>query len=326
MPKDFRGFYLKTGDIAGSLDNIAIATFEDLDGSFVMTDGTAYLYSFDSSATNAESDPMYIRPEDYGAGPGVHVLQSLGCNNLTVEGGIENGLVINNAGDDFDFNVESVTEANALFVQGSDGFVGIGTGTPDAAMHIVADPNLSNGLVKIQVADGSPNDSCGYTMWAKATGASTNARNWSLMCNYNNYGSLEFMVSSSSSGNPNSTVLNMSRSGNVGIGTTAPVCDLDVNGGIATATTAKTAAYTATVNDHLITAKNTSGSSYDISLPAAATAEGLELIIKSENDSVDNIGVNPNGSELVDNSSTSLVLTPGDAVTVKCDGTEWWVI
>ena len=42
----------------------------------------------------------------------------------------------NSPGNDADFRVEAVGEANALFVQGSDGHVGIGTGTPDANLHV----------------------------------------------------------------------------------------------------------------------------------------------------------------------------------------------
>lgn len=44
--------------------------------------------------------------------------------------------VFNEAGVDIDFRVEAVGEANALFVQGSDGYVGIGTGTPASALQM----------------------------------------------------------------------------------------------------------------------------------------------------------------------------------------------
>jgi hypothetical protein len=40
------------------------------------------------------------------------------------------GAVFNEAGADVDFRVESDTVDHALFVQGSDGFVGIGTSSP----------------------------------------------------------------------------------------------------------------------------------------------------------------------------------------------------
>jgi hypothetical protein len=46
------------------------------------------------------------------------------------------GAVFNESGADVDFRVESDTDANALFVQGSDGFVGIGTSSPAALLHV----------------------------------------------------------------------------------------------------------------------------------------------------------------------------------------------
>jgi hypothetical protein len=46
------------------------------------------------------------------------------------------GAVFNESGADVDFRVESNTNANALFVQGSDGNVGIGTSSPDELLHI----------------------------------------------------------------------------------------------------------------------------------------------------------------------------------------------
>ncbi|MBP52734.1 MAG: hypothetical protein CMI27_06270 [Opitutae bacterium] len=45
-------------------------------------------------------------------------------------------VVINNPGIDSDFRVESDNSANALFVQGSDGFVGIGTSSPSQKLHV----------------------------------------------------------------------------------------------------------------------------------------------------------------------------------------------
>ena len=45
-------------------------------------------------------------------------------------------LIINEAGDDVDLRVESDTNQNALFLRGSDGNVGIGTGSPDSTLHV----------------------------------------------------------------------------------------------------------------------------------------------------------------------------------------------
>jgi hypothetical protein len=44
--------------------------------------------------------------------------------------------VFNDPGNDYDFRVESDTNTHALFVQGSDGNVGIGASSPDAQLHV----------------------------------------------------------------------------------------------------------------------------------------------------------------------------------------------
>jgi hypothetical protein len=48
----------------------------------------------------------------------------------------DGGAVFNEASADVDFRVESDNDANALFVQGSDGFVGIGTASPAAKLQV----------------------------------------------------------------------------------------------------------------------------------------------------------------------------------------------
>tara|TARA_R110000782_G_scaffold188772_1_gene278786 strand:- start:147 stop:1574 length:1428 start_codon:yes stop_codon:yes gene_type:complete len=48
-------------------------------------------------------------------------------------------VVINEGGADVDFRVESDTQTHALFVQGSDGKVGIGIGSPTSLLHVSGD-------------------------------------------------------------------------------------------------------------------------------------------------------------------------------------------
>jgi hypothetical protein len=59
--------------------------------------------------------------------------------NLTVDG----GAVFNEAGADVDFRVESDTNANALFLEGSSGNVGIGTSSPSKVVHVKASSDSS---------------------------------------------------------------------------------------------------------------------------------------------------------------------------------------
>jgi hypothetical protein len=56
------------------------------------------------------------------------------------------GAVFNEAGADVDFRVESDTVDHALFVQGSDGFVGIGTNSPTTALQVGDGTGTANWL------------------------------------------------------------------------------------------------------------------------------------------------------------------------------------
>ena len=58
--------------------------------------------------------------------------------NVGGDSSLDGAVVINETGADKDFRVESDISANALFVQGSDGRVGIGTGSPTSPLHIIA--------------------------------------------------------------------------------------------------------------------------------------------------------------------------------------------
>jgi hypothetical protein len=51
--------------------------------------------------------------------------------------------VFNDPGNDYDFRVESDTDTHAFFVQGSDGFVGIGTSIPARKFHVSRDNSSS---------------------------------------------------------------------------------------------------------------------------------------------------------------------------------------
>jgi hypothetical protein len=80
----FRGFTALTGGGTGALDKIPIAELTNGDIGFVATDTYFYVYKFNSTATNAESSPNYIRPDDY-ATAGVWVLT--GLYGVTLKGG-----------------------------------------------------------------------------------------------------------------------------------------------------------------------------------------------------------------------------------------------
>jgi hypothetical protein len=146
------------------------------------------------------------------------------------------GVIINEDGADADFRVESDTNANALFVEGSSGNVGIGTSSPLRKLH-VASVGEGNGVsvsgsapnISITNADTEPNTNTITSVFALATSAG----NYSL-----NAGEAAWLGSGASRGNfivnPNysgagvKNIILQPTSGNVGIGTTSPSYNLTV--------------------------------------------------------------------------------------------------
>jgi len=99
---------------------ITISTASDTSGAIYFADGTTGSQAYQGGIGYNHSDSSIF----------------------LVEGGVVNikfgatEYVFNEAGVDRDFRVESDTNTHALFVQGSDGNVGIGTTSPSQAMHI----------------------------------------------------------------------------------------------------------------------------------------------------------------------------------------------
>ncbi len=60
-----RAFTGKTGGTSGMLDSISVSSLANNDLAIVFDVSTMYYYKFNSSATDAENDPDYIRPDDY---------------------------------------------------------------------------------------------------------------------------------------------------------------------------------------------------------------------------------------------------------------------
>lgn len=68
-----------TGGTAGALDAKAVATLSEGDIAFVATGSVLYVYRFVAAATDAESSPSRIRPDDY-ATAGVWYLQNVSAD------------------------------------------------------------------------------------------------------------------------------------------------------------------------------------------------------------------------------------------------------
>ena len=107
------------------------------------------------------------------------------------------------------------------------GSVGIGTISPNAKLDI---EGTGGELLRLKDTDGS------YTALTLYNGAtSTDSRNWGIYNNGYNYGDFNIVSSTTNTGNPditNATRLTISKSGNVGIGTTSPGAKLNVAGDI----------------------------------------------------------------------------------------------
>lgn len=68
----------------------------------------------------------------------------------TAGASLDGAVTINDSGADVDFRIESDTNANAFFLQGSDGFIGVGTGTPSYLLHLAASSTTDGPQIRLQ--------------------------------------------------------------------------------------------------------------------------------------------------------------------------------
>jgi hypothetical protein len=121
------------------------------------------------------------------------------------------GAVFNESGADVDFRVESDTDANALFVQGSDGFVGIGTSSPQEQIH-----SYAGGSNALRVSGGANNNK-------KVEIGYDNTNGPYIKAGSSGETGLQFYVDNTS------LAATIDSSGNVGIGTSSPLSSFHVS-------------------------------------------------------------------------------------------------
>ena len=112
----------------------------------------------------------------------------------------------------------------------------------------------------------------------------------------------------------------------VGIGTTAPLSTLDLQGGLILKRTARTADYTVTANDYLI-AYTALAAQRTVTLPNALCQNGRMFVIKDEsgNAAVNNIVIDPEGATTVNGAATFAVDSPYNSVDVYCGDGAWYI-
>jgi hypothetical protein len=128
------------------------------------------------------------------------------------------GAVFNETGADVDFRVESDTVDHALFVQGSDGFVGIGTSSPANKLTVRADDTFAQDSSGQIVIRGSSNNSEKLSIGFDTT---------------SDYGYIQAIETDVAA---RSIALNPF-AGNVGIGTSSPSEKLEIAGAASASST-----------------------------------------------------------------------------------------
>jgi len=63
-----------------------------------------------------------------------------------------------------------------------------------------------------------------------------------------------------------------------------------------------------------------------INLPAAASNSGKTYDVKKEDSSANAVTLDGNGVETIDGATTFALTHQHESVTVRCDGTEWWIL
>lgn len=109
-----------------------------------------------------------------------------------------------------------------------------------------------------------------------------------------------------------------------GLNVAVPAGNLAISGSLTTAIATKTGAYTLTADDHTILANATSAA-FPLTLPPASGLAGIEFDIKKIDTSGNSVTIDADGTETIDGSLTIVLSSPYDAVTLRCDGSNWFI-
>lgn len=88
--------------------------------------------------------------------------------------------------------------------------------------------------------------------------------------------------------------------------------------------TTKTSDYTITVNDDVILV-DTTLSAVTVSLPAAASATNLSVVVKKVSPDGNSVIISANGAETIDGNGDEMLTTPWQMVRLKNNGVAWFI-
>jgi hypothetical protein len=224
------------------------------------------------------------------------------AGNLAITGGAAlqltaaagNELVVNDGSADVDFRVEGDTNTHALFVQGSDSHVGIGTSNVSAHLFNVGAGAAAN----FSVASGGRIHTYGGA-------APTNGQ---VLIGHTANGRFDVATLTAGTGisitnGAGSVTIAASNAGGV-----QPITTIGVT------TTLGASNYTVLCSATLT-----------VNLPAAASNTGRIYNIKNIGAAA-TITIDPDASETIDGATTYTLTTQYESVTIQCDGTAWFIL
>ena len=103
--------------------------------------------------------------------------------------------------------------------------------------------------------------------------------------------------------------------------------DLSLNSAFKGSVTAVSGSYTIASGVYILTADSTSNS-FTVTLPAASSNSGRIIMVKDSggNSHSNNITISRNGSDVIDGEASIVLESPYAAVTLVCNGSNWFIL
>jgi len=226
------------------------------------------------------------------------------------------------------FSFLDATGGSELFTVKGTGNVGVGTSSPDASLKVVGLTAISSGF-----------DGVGDNYTSRGVSGGSLTMGWDATNNYGNitsitegvawrrlhYRAMEHVFQVGSGPIPGAMLLSSSGNLGIGLGINGANSRLQVAGAIATAFSAKNAAYTLAISDSTVTADGTSAA-FQITLPTAAGVTGRQYTIKRINAGANNVTVGTILSQTVDGATAKTLGAQWSAITVQSDGANWVIV